>query len=76
MEVFTAVMQIFLCLLFILAFGLLMILKPELLWKLKHSLSVRGGEPTEWYLTWTRIGGVVLVIFAVLMGALTLSELL
>ena len=45
--------------------GFLMILKPETLWKLKHRFSVKGGEPTEFYFTSSRILGVVCIIFAV-----------
>ena len=45
--------------------GILMFLKPEWLWKLEHLFSVKGGEPTDFYLSMTRIGGVVFAVIAV-----------
>ena len=45
--------------------GVLMFLKPEWLWKLEHLLSVKDGEPTDFYLSAMRIGGVVFVVIAV-----------
>lgn len=52
-----------LILLFVL--GVLMFLKPEVLWKLEHLFSVKGGEPTDFYLSMMRIGGVVFALIAV-----------
>ena len=48
--------------------GVLMFWKPELLWKLEHIFSVKGGEPTEFYLSKTRIGGVLFAVIAVIMA--------
>ena len=45
--------------------SLLMIFKPEMLWELQHMFSVKGGEPTDFYLASTRIGGVVFLLIAV-----------
>lgn len=45
--------------------GVLMFLKPEWLWKLEHLLSTKGGEPTDFYLSAMRIGGVMFVVIAV-----------
>ena len=45
--------------------GILMFIKPEWLWKLEHLFSVKGGEPTDFYLSMTRIGGVVFTVLAV-----------
>lgn len=47
------------------ALGVLMFLKPEVLWKLEHLFSVKGGEPTDFYLSMMRIGGVVFALIAV-----------
>ena len=51
------------------AMGVFQLLEPELLWKIEHLFSVKGGEPTELYLALVRVGGVLLcfgtVIFAV-----------
>ena len=45
--------------------GILMFIKPEWLWKLEHLFSVKGGEPTDFYLSMTRLGGVVFAVIAV-----------
>ena len=55
-----------LILLFVL--GVLMFLKPEVLWKLEHLFSVKGGEPTDFYLSMMCIGGVVFAVIAVIMA--------
>ena len=47
--------------------GVLMFLKPEWLWKLEHLLSVKGGEPTDFYLSMMRLGGIVFVVAAVVL---------
>lgn len=52
-------------LLVLLALGLLMILKPELLWKVEHLLTVEDGKPTELYLAGMRIGGAFFTICAI-----------
>ena len=49
--------------LFVLA--IMMFWKPELLWKIEHLFSVKGGEPTDFYLSMMRIGGVVFALIAV-----------
>lgn len=49
--------------LFVLA--IMMFWKPELLWKIEHLFSVKGGEPTDFYLSMMRIGGVVFALSAV-----------
>ena len=49
--------------LFVLA--IMMFWKPELLWRIEHLFSVKGGEPTDFYLSMMRIGGVVFALIAV-----------
>ena len=49
--------------LFVLA--IMMFWKPELLWKIEHLFSVKGGEPTDFYLSMMRIGGVVFALITV-----------
>ena len=49
----------------VLIMGIINLTKPELAWKLKHLLTVRDGEPTEYFLVSARISGVVLVAFSV-----------
>lgn len=38
--------------------GLAMLIKPEILWRIEHMLTVKNGEPTELYLALMRIGGI------------------
>ena len=47
---------------FFLLIGVIMLVKPEWMWKLKHGLSVQDGEPTDLYLASTRIMGTLDVI--------------
>ncbi|MBQ5865941.1 MAG: nickel ABC transporter permease [Oscillospiraceae bacterium] len=48
--------------------GVMMFWKPELMWKIEHLLSVKGGEPTDFYLSMMRIGGVVFAVIAVILA--------
>ena len=48
--------------------GVLMFWKPELMWRIEHLLSVKGGEPTDFYLSMMRIGGAVFAVIAVLVA--------
>ncbi len=65
MEVLTAFFQLAMLVLFLLALGLIMLLKPEWIWRLEHWFSVKGGEPSELYIALTRIGGMLLCFFAI-----------
>ena len=58
----------YLGLILLFALGVLMFLKPEVLWKLEHLFSVKGGEPTDFYLSMMRIGGVVFAVIAVILA--------
>ena len=49
----------------VLIMGIINLTKPELAWKLQHLLTVRDGEPTEYYLISTRISGVICIILSV-----------
>lgn len=51
--------------LLLLLLGILMIIKPEILWKLEHFLEIKNGEPTDLYLALMRIGGVFFVFCSV-----------
>ena len=48
--------------------SVMMFWKPELMWKIEHLLSVKGGEPTDFYLSMMRIGGVVFAVIAVILA--------
>jgi len=50
------------------ALGVLMFWKPELLWRIEHLFSVKGGEPTDFYLSMMRIGGVIFAVIAVILA--------
>ena len=54
-------------LLFLLILGILMLFKPELLWKIEHMFTVKNGEPTELYLAFMRVGGAFFLIESVFM---------
>ena len=54
-------------LLFLLILGILILFKPELLWKIEHMFTVKNGEPTELYLAFMRVGGVFFLIASVVM---------
>lgn len=42
--------------------GAAMVFKPELLWKIEHFLTTRGGEPSELYLALMRLGGTLFAL--------------
>lgn len=58
------------------ALGVLMVVRPEWLWKLEHWLDTVGGEPSEWYLTISRVVGTLLMIFCGLLTLVLLVTLL
>ena len=53
--------------------GFMGLFKPELMWKLEHFMSVKNGEPTEFYLVISRIIGalalitVIIIIFVLIL---------
>ncbi len=50
---------------FVFGMGLFMTLKPDIVWKIKHLMSVRDGEPTNYYLISTRICGIFITVLSV-----------
>lgn len=54
---------LWLVLLFVL--GIMMLMKPELLWKIEHIFTVKDGKPTELYITLMRFGGLFFVIASI-----------
>ena len=55
------------CLIFALVILVIfMIFKPELLWKIEHFFSVKGGEPTDLYLGLMRVAGVFFFIASII----------
>lgn len=55
------------------ALGIFMLIKPELLWKLEHLFTVKGGEPSELYLALMRIGGAFFLLGALVAGIVLLA---
>lgn len=51
--------------LFLSALGLCCLLKPEIVWRFQHLWTVRGGEPTDYYLVVARIAGVICIVAGV-----------
>ena len=51
----------------IIVLGAFMIFKTELLWKIETFLTVKNGEPTDFYLAMNRLAGLVLIIAGVVM---------
>ena len=45
--------------------GMLMIAKPDLLWRMEHSGEISQKQPTEKYISTMRIGGSVCIVLAV-----------
>lgn len=58
--------------LFVFFCGLFMALFPEHVWELQHMFTVRGGEPTDFYLITTRIGGGIFMFMAIVCGGILL----
>lgn len=50
---------------FLLASGLLMLISPDIVWKIEHYFSVQNGDPTDWYLAIVRIIGLVFMLIAI-----------
>lgn len=55
------------------AIGLFLLIKPELIWKIEHWLSVEGGEPSDFYIFGARAGGILMLIGGLAMFLLDLS---
>ena len=47
--------------------GVLMIAKPDLLWRMEHSGEISQRKPTEKYISAMRIGGSVCIVLAVML---------
>lgn len=47
--------------------GLLLLLKPELIWKIKHSWDVKDGEPTNGYIIFSKCVGIYAIIVGIVL---------
>ena len=46
--------------------GIMMLFKPELLWKIEYFFTVKNGEPSDLYLALMRIGGVFFILASII----------
>ena len=60
--------------LIIVAVGLWFIRAPDMVWELQHLLSVKDGEPTDFYLISTRISGVILIIVGIVILIMAIAS--
>ena len=51
--------------LFLVALGAFCVWKPETVWQFQHLWTVRGGEPTGYYIVGTRIVGGICIVAGV-----------
>jgi len=58
--------ELFLYTFLLIILGLMMLLKPQLLWKIENFLTTKGGEPSDFYLFMMALGGIGFLIFGVL----------
>lgn len=54
--------------------GIMMVTKPELLWKIEHIFSVKNGEPSDLYITLMRLGGVFFIVASIICAAFVLFQ--
>lgn len=52
----------------VLAIGILMVVKPDILWKIECLLRMKDGDANQTYLMLSRIFGVFLVVWAIVLG--------
>ena len=50
------------------ALGVVYILFPEKMWEISHFLSVSGGEPTDLYIFFRIVGGIVTVVLSIVIA--------
>ena len=46
--------------------GLLMLINPKLLWKIENCFTVKDGEPTDLYIAFMRIGGLLFMFASII----------
>lgn len=49
----------------LLLLGILMVAKPDLLWKVEHVFSVKNGEPSDLYIILMQISGIVFIFVSI-----------
>ena len=48
-------------------FGLLLLFKPELMWRIKHFWDVKDGEPTDSYIIFSKCVGISAIIVGIVL---------
>lgn len=46
--------------------SIFMIIKPEIMWKIEHFLTVKDGEPTDLYILITRLTGILFLFICII----------
>lgn len=54
--------------------GIMMVTKPELLWKIEHIFTVKNGEPSDLYITLMRLGGVFFIVVSIICAIFVLFQ--
>ncbi|KAB7788670.1 nickel ABC transporter permease [Bifidobacterium cebidarum] len=66
-------LQILLSEAILIAIGVFLLWKPDLVWKLEHFLDVKGGEPTDFYTGNVRLLGTLMLVGAIVFPILMLA---
>lgn len=51
---------------FVILIGIVMVVKPDVLWEMEHYFTVKNGEPTDYYLRMKRLEGIVFIVVAII----------
>lgn len=54
--------------------GMIMIAKPELIWKIDHAFTVKNGEPAEFSIALVRVGGTLILILGIAYLLLSVTD--
>lgn len=66
-RIYTGYLIIYVCIcLMLILVGFMEIIYPEVSWKLKYFMAVEGGEPSEFFVVTTKLGGYMLLAFVLL----------
>ena len=64
----------FLWIILLFLIGLVAVIWPDKLWKLEHFLTVKNGEPSEFYLAVSRVAGVFFMLTAIICGLISIAQ--
>jgi len=59
--------MIYVVIILLVVVGTFFIIKPNTVWKYNHFFTVENGEPTDLYIIFVRISGIILVILALIL---------